>query len=132
LTLPTGAILRKSNDVDYSAYSIGFGKKRNRVWMSGIFGPNASSGRVPENLLSSSVEIRQRTWKRGEFEGIDAQGRLRNGNYWRYFGQFGEEISYEDVPHEAARYFDGLINAVCFREWRNLTTQQNNFSHRTR
>lgn len=126
LSLPKNAIIKKGRDVDYSDYSIGYGKKKNRVWLFGIFGPLASSGKVPDDWLSASVEVVRRTWKRGEFEGVDAKGKLANGNHWRYFGQFGESISYHDVPAEAAAYFDNIIDTVCFREWKFVSQQRNN------
>jgi len=118
LPLPASAIVKKGRDVDYSNYYIGFGKKKNRVWLSGISGPNATSGQVPKDWLSSSSDVSQRTWKFGEFEGVDAKGKLANGNYWRYFGQFGESLKYYDVSAEAAAYFDGIIDNLCYQEWK--------------
>ena len=118
LKLPKGAIVKKGRDVDYSDYAIGFGPKNNRVWLSGIYGPVATSGKAPDNWLSASAEVSQRTWKFAELEGVDAKGKLKNGNYWRYFGMFGESIRYYDVPKEAAAYFDGIIDNVCFLDWR--------------
>ena len=118
LSLPKGAIVRRGQDVDYSDYHIGFGAKRRRVWLSGIYGPIATSGKVPQDWLSSSVEVSQRTWKFGEYEGVDAKGKLANGNHWRYFGRFGESIRYHDVPADAAAYFDNIINNICFLDWR--------------
>jgi len=109
------AIVRKGRDVDYSNYAIGFDKK-NRAWLNGIFGPNATSGHVPREWLSASSEVSQRTWKIGDIKGVDAKGKLANGNYWRYFGMFGESIHYYDVPPDAAAYFDRVIDGVCFMD----------------
>jgi hypothetical protein len=116
MSFPKGAIVRKGKDIDYSDYSIGFGKKKSRFWMSGIFGPTATSGQVPSKWIDSSKEVTKRTWKAGEFEGIDAKGKLANGNNWRYFGIYSEAIQYYDVSAEAALYFDNIINTVCFDE----------------
>ena len=71
---------------------------------------------VPEDLLTKSTDVTQRTWKRGDVSGIDTKGKLANGNLWRYFGQGNELIRYEDVPAEAAAFFDGLLDKVCFRD----------------
>jgi hypothetical protein len=58
------------------------------------------------------------TWRFADLEGVDAKGKLANGNYWRYLGQYGESVRYYDVPVEAAAYFDGLLNKACFLDWR--------------
>ena len=113
LTLSKDAIVKKGRDVDYSDYAIGFGKKDRRVWLRGIFGPTATSGRVPDDWLSTSTEVTQRKWKFDVLEGVDVKGKLPNGNYWRYFGMYGESMKYFDVPSDAAAYFDGIINGLC-------------------
>lgn len=118
LKLSKEAIVKKGKDVDYSDYSIGFGRKKDRVWLKGIFGPYATSGRVPDGWLSGSSEIIQRGWKFADLEGVDAKGKLPNGNNWRYFGMYGESIRYYDVPSDAAAYFDGVINGICILDWR--------------
>lgn len=115
LSLPKGAIVKTGNDIDYSAYSIGFGKRKNRVWLTGIFGPMATTGMVPKDLISSSVKVTQRTWKQGKVDVVDAKGMLGNGKYWRYFGQVGESIKYENVSAEAAAYFDSILDTICYR-----------------
>ena len=109
-------IVRKGRDVDYSSYALGFGRKKNRAWLNGIFGPNSTSGQVPREWLSASAEVNQRTWKFANLDGVDAKGKLANGNYWRYFGMFGESIQYYNVPPEAAAYFDRVIDSVCFMD----------------
>ena len=83
LPLPKGTIIKKGRDHDYEDYYIGFGKKVNRVWLSGIYGPNASAGVVPEDKLSASREIVQRTLEIGGIKVVDARGKLANGNFWR-------------------------------------------------
>jgi len=118
LPLPKGAKVKKGRDIDYEDYYIGFEKKKNRVWLSGIFGPNASGGEVSKDWLSSSSQVTQRTWKFGEDKGIDAKGKLANGNFWRYLGRYGEEFRYYNVPKDAAEYFDGIIENLCYQKWK--------------
>ncbi|MBA2621150.1 MAG: hypothetical protein H0U87_08115 [Acidobacteria bacterium] len=118
LPLPKGTIVKKGRDIDYENYYVGFGKKKNRVWLSGIHGPTASGGKVSKDWLSTSSDITQRTWKFGKDEGVDTKGKLANGNYWRYLGRLGEEIKYYDVPSEAATYFDSIIKGLCYQEWK--------------
>jgi hypothetical protein len=62
--------------------------------------------------LSASSEVNQRTWRFKDLDGVDAKGKLANGNYWRFFGMFGESIQYYNVPSEAAAYFDRLIDSI--------------------
>jgi hypothetical protein len=118
LQLSSQAIVKRGQDVDYSDYSVGFGSKKDRVWLEGIFGPSATSGRVPDDWLSASSEITQRKWRFGDLEGVDVKGKLPNGNYWHYFGMVGESIKYYDVTSKAAVYFDGVINGICVLDWR--------------
>lgn len=115
LPLPKGAKVRRGRDIDYESYSVSFGKKNNRFWLSGIFGPTATSGKVSEKWLSVSSDIVQRSWKFAENKGVDAKGKLANGNYWRYVGRGGESLEYYDVPKEAAEYFDGIIGNLCYQ-----------------
>jgi hypothetical protein len=115
LPLPKGAIVKKGRDIDYEDYYIGFGKKKNRVWMEGIYGPFGSSGKVSEDWLSSSSDIIKRTWKSDKDKGVDIKGKLANGNYWRYIGRFGEAIHYYNVPKDAAEYFNSIMENLCYQ-----------------
>lgn len=115
LSLPKGAIIKQERDEDIDKFSIGFGKEEKRVWMTGISGPLASNGRAPKDWIESSSNVSQRVWKFRRLDGVDAKGKLANGNYWRYFGQYGESIRYHDVSAEAAAYFDKIIAGVCFQ-----------------
>lgn len=119
LQLPKHAILTKGRDVDYSDYAVGFGPKKGRVWLQGIYGPTATSGRVPDDWLTASVEVTRRVWRFADLEGVDDKGKLANGNYWRYVGHFGESIKYYDIGSNAASYFDRIIDHACFRDWRD-------------
>lgn len=113
LKVDKDAIVRKGHDVDYTYYDVGFGENNKRAWLKGIYGVNATSGQVPREWLSASPESKVRTWKFAELQGVDAKGKLANGNYWRYFGMFGESIYYYNVPPDAAAYFDHVIDTMC-------------------
>lgn len=104
LPLPKGATLKTRRDIDYEDYYIGFGEKKKRVWLSGIYGPNATAGKVSEEWISESTDVTQKTWKFGSITGTDSMGKLRNGNHWRYFGMFGESFKYYDVPSSAVEF----------------------------
>jgi len=112
--IPKGVIVQRGKDVDYEDYDLGYVVQKKTFWLSGIFGPMATSGEIPKDWLASSVEVTRRIWKRGEFQGVDAKGRLPNGNYWRYFGQVGEAIKYHDVPKDAATFFDRILEVFVF------------------
>ena len=118
LPLPKNAVVKRGRDVDYSNYAIRFGPKKTPVWLEGIYGPTATSGAVPQDWLWLSVDVTRRVWNFGDVKGVDARGRLANGNYWRYFGLYGESVKYYDVPPNAAVYFDAIIDNSCFADWR--------------
>ena len=116
LTLPKKVKFKHVQDNHYFQYFIGFGKKKDRIWFSGIFGPFGSSGQIPKEWLSASTEVSQRIWTFQDLEGVDVKGKLENGNYWRYFAIVGEEIKYYNVSSEAAAYFDSIIDTVCYQK----------------
>jgi len=116
LLIPRGTRVHHGSDIDYSSYSVSYAvQKKTYYWLSGMYGA-MTLAYVPEALLTKSTEVTQRAWKRGNLNGIDTKGKLPNGNLWRYFGQGNELIRYEDVPAEAAAFFDGLLDKVCFRD----------------
>lgn len=116
LLVPRRAVLVKGKDIDYSSYRIGL-KGAKTEWLAGIYGPSATSGTVSDKWLTDSVESKQRVWRAGQYEGVDAKGKLKNGKFWRYFGHLGEAIEYYDVSAAAASYFDSIIDSACFSEW---------------
>jgi hypothetical protein len=115
LLIPKGTRVHHGSDIDYSSYSVGYAVQKKTYRLSGMYGA-MTLAYVPEDLLTKSTEVTQRPWKRGDLNGIDTKGKLANGNLWRYFGQGNELIRYEDVPAEAAAFFDGLLDKVCFRD----------------
>ncbi|HEX8289130.1 MAG TPA: hypothetical protein VF556_14095 [Pyrinomonadaceae bacterium] len=60
LSFPRKSKFKRVQDIDYTEHFVGYGKKKNRVWLSGIFGPLASNGEIPKDWLSASVEMSQR------------------------------------------------------------------------
>jgi hypothetical protein len=114
LLIPKGVIVRRAADADYESYSVGYRMGKKIYWLSGIYGPHATDGTVPKQMLEKSVEVESRTWKRDYVDGVDAKGKLPNGNLWRYIGQISESVTYENVPAEAASFFDRILNKVCY------------------
>lgn len=113
LVVPKGARTNKGRDVDYAEYRVGFPATRGWVWLSGIYGPTATSGQPPRTMTEQTV-VSRRAWSFKDVEGIDISGRTATGNYWRYIGMYGEAIKYFDVSREAAEYFNGMLDAVCY------------------
>lgn len=114
LKVDKDALVKKGQDVDYSSYAVGFGQKKERAWLQGIYGPNATSGQVPREWLRASSQVTRRTWKFGDFKGVDAKGKLADGNYWRYVGTLGESVYYYEASPDAAAYFDRILDGLCF------------------
>lgn len=113
LSLTEKTILKSGKDIDYVQYWVGFGEKKNRVWMTGMYGPQATDGNPNKGWLAASTGITRRTWKSGEIEGVDIKGKLSNGNLWRFVGRYGEFVEYYDVSPEAAGFFDNIISGMC-------------------
>jgi hypothetical protein len=114
IKVPTDAIVKRVKDVDHSRYSLAFGSEHRAKLLEGFTGLNVGDDRIPREWLKASVKVWRRRWRRNEFKGIDAKGWLRNGNYWRYVGTSGENVSYYDAPTGAASYFDRLLDSVCW------------------
>src|SRR5437868_11460954 len=53
LPVPKGAVVRRTSDIDYREYFFGYGPKEGRVWLSWIWGPQASNGQPPEAWVRS-------------------------------------------------------------------------------
>lgn len=115
LSPPVKAIVSQGHDVDYGYFSIGYGPKRERVWLKGSGnGPYASLGVPPEGWLLNSREFSVRAFRSGSVEGMDIRGQANDGTYWRYAGVLlKESMSYSGVSAEAAAYFDNLIDGAC-------------------
>jgi hypothetical protein len=121
---PTEAKTKKGRDVDYAEYSVGFHSNSGWVWLSGIYGPSATSGHPPRFMTEQNI-VSRRSWSFNDVEGIDMSGRTASGNYWRYIGTQGEAIRYFDVPKEAAKYFDSMLDSVCYNPSGGISLSEN-------
>ena len=110
---PKNVKVKKGFDVDYGYYSIGYGPKKARDWLRGIYGP-FPAGNVPENLTKGATDVTTRKWKSGRVNGVDSRGKDAGGKYWRYLGLWGEAIRYENASKESAKFFDGILDSICF------------------
>ena len=112
LPLAKGAAEPRGGETAYWREGLTYTVQKRTYWLSVALGPVTGSGRVPNDWLDSSTAVSRRAWKRGELDGLDVKGELRNGNHWRYFFQCGESVRYYDVPAEAAAFFDRMIDGA--------------------
>src|SRR5262245_1652702 len=118
VSLPMGVIIKNVDDYDYRNYFVAFGKGKQRVWLSGGFGPNWSSGKPTKGWLEGLVDVNERNWvfKKRNDRGVDIKGKTIDGKHSRFFGAYGETIQYDKVPQDAALYFDRIIDSVCYQQ----------------
>jgi hypothetical protein len=107
--------LKMVRDIDYAEYALGFRDTHTKpsAWLTGIYGPSASSGQ-PSRLMMEQNVFSRRTWTFRDVEGVDIRGSTNSGNFWRYVGTYGEAIDYFDVSREAADYFDKFLDTLCY------------------
>jgi len=49
-------------------------------------------------------------------DGLDARGVSQDGTYWRWVGPpVGEFAEYKIADSEAARYFDAILDGMCYQ-----------------
>jgi hypothetical protein len=112
LVVPRRMILRKVQDTDYLLYIIHDRKNKRRlleVW----FGLNVSSGYPPDDLLISSSEFTERSWRCEIGKGVDLRGRLKSGERWRWISLVLGMATYRVKSEEAANSFDKIIDSFC-------------------
>ena len=108
---PTNAALLNIQDDDYEVIKIGYGSGQNREWLTIGKGALWSLGIPNKKLLESSISIEKRERKP---YGADYRGIQENGKRWRFVGFIGESITYTNASEEVARYFDSIIDGVCW------------------
>ncbi|HMS08003.1 MAG TPA: hypothetical protein PKE66_00855 [Pyrinomonadaceae bacterium] len=114
LTLPPGVKLRRGKDHDYLEFRVEHRSNGKVSFLQGMWGPNSTSGRPPKWLTSASRSIELREWRYESREGVDVKGVAEDGTRWRYLGTYGEFLGYEGVSIDAAKFFDSLLDNVCF------------------
>ena len=82
--------------------------------LANYLGPMNRAGKIPDDWVAESASVKRRNLPVDWRHGVDAKGRLANGNQWRYASWCGESLDYYDVPNEVANYFDRLIDRAYF------------------
>ncbi len=114
LSLPPGTKVRRGKDHDYVEFRVEHRSNGKVSILQGMWGPNSSSGRPPARLTTASRSIEMRKWRYESRQGVDVKGVAEDGTRWRYLGTYGEFFGYEGVPVDSARFFDSLLDNVCY------------------
>lgn len=70
-------------------------------------------GLPSDNDVHESIQYNEVITEVGTMLMIDVRGATEFGKLWRYFGRYGESVSYRDLSFEAAAAFDRAIDGVC-------------------
>jgi len=98
------------------------------VYLRMMWGPNLSSGipcRITWPLLEEAhviffnrdidYENQMKTEDEIPMDStIDIKAQAHDGNFWRFFGNAFEVITYQNVPEEIAREFDDIFDTLCY------------------
>lgn len=121
--VPEGASVEKSRGLHGSGYNIRVGDKKRSSKLTG-YGGQYTHNYPSDDLILTAAEYRIRTWRSGREEGVDFRGRSVNGEHWRYFAVFGEEIQYRRVTVEESRILDSIIDGVCVQNHSGVHVHQ--------
>ena len=116
--VPKGAILKKFRDVDHGGYHVLLNHNGKREVLTLVWQVNGSPV-SSQARTSDSVEHFHRVmiFPNGG-EGIDSRGTdVIEGNErrWRSAGVSTELAFYRDVSPKSAKYFDAIIESVCYQ-----------------
>jgi Carboxypeptidase regulatory-like domain len=108
--VPKNIKVRSSGGFDSVNYRIEFKKSR----MGYGAGFNWSEGLPLSIELKDLSDISERDINFGEeVMGVEYRGIHRNGTYFRYIGKWGETVSYNHAPKDAALFFDTILDSLC-------------------
>ena len=116
--VPKGAILKKFKDVDYGGYRVLRNQDGKLEVLRLVWEVNGSPF-PSQGTINDSVRYEHRILKLPNgTDGIDARGAsVSEGGErkWRNAGVMSEFAFYRDVSVESAKYFDAIIDSVCFQ-----------------
>lgn len=121
LTLPCdGEPAEQSGDVDFSGYLIPHTSAGKTHYLRTMSGAVCCSGHPLADEYLDSLTLSERGWliklERRRIDGLDARGVATNGTLWRWVGPLlGEFAEYKGVDAEAAKYFDAILDSICFQ-----------------
>jgi hypothetical protein len=103
------------SDADYGARYYYVDTKQGRKGIRHGSGPLWSFGTPSDLDVWRSDRYEEAAFDVGGLRIIDARGRLRNGNRWRYLGKFGESASYSDIDEATAKILDKFLDGACLK-----------------
>jgi hypothetical protein len=111
LLVPRGPTIKKIQDSDYVLYVIHnrYPTAQLEIW----FGLSVTNGYPPEELLLLSREFTERSWTCTLGAGVDLNGRLRSGEFWRWTTLAAGVATYRTKSEQVAKSFDKIINSEC-------------------
>jgi hypothetical protein len=121
VTLPCDAKKpRAYSDVDYSGHVISYTKGGKTHYLRTMSGPTCCSGHPSDDVYLSSRSFIERGWmtelNQRRIDGLDARGVSMDGTYWRWVGPLlGGFVEYEGVDLDASKYFDAILDSICFQ-----------------
>ncbi len=114
--VPLAAHVERTQDIDYVVYSIPYGSKKDKVWLSFMVGALVG-GLSPKDLGDSAIQWTGQVWGCNQEELVkDWRGVTANGRRSRLMNiPLGIAI-YQGVSTEAAQYFDKVLDTMCCRK----------------
>jgi hypothetical protein len=112
--VPKDTEIIHGGDIDFVAWAINFRAANKSPQLAAFKGLNVGNGEPERADIDASRKLTRRYWSHNKHRGADSRGTLKNGNFWRNFGMFGEVIWYHNVPADAVAYFDRIIDTACF------------------
>ena len=132
--LPTGTRVRSGRDSDYQTRVVCTGRDCMQLgwgamWRFGL-PPSLPSGLrslaerdvscgLPLSLPSGLKSLAQQDVSyRPEIRlnGVEYRGIRSDGTFWRWVGVFGETIKYDHASRNSAKFFDRIIDSLCWNQ----------------
>ncbi len=106
------ANLKHGGDVDFVTARVRFGKYS----MVHAWGPTWSWGLPLVSFFKGISQLRETDlFFAPEVPIAEYRGVRTDGTYFRWIGMLGETVEYDHVTKEAAVYFDGILDTLCWR-----------------
>ena len=112
LLIPKDTLVKRNPCDDACTQEIFYGSEKNQEIMRIGSGPLWGAIWAPKKFLISSSVTQERYRLDGnafDYRGLDKEGRR-----WRFTGWIGETIEYSNVSDQAAKFFDSIIDNMCW------------------
>jgi hypothetical protein len=108
------------SDIDYSGDVLSYNTGNATYYLRTMAGAWCCAGHPLAGQYLNSRSFTERAWlinwKGRRIDGLDARGVSHDGTYWRWVGPLvGELAEYNGADSEAAKYFDAILDGICFQ-----------------